>query len=108
MRIVLTTDHPQSSYGVPVALIDGEAYGPADRVQGGMTAAAIVADWASRKERTQDDRRDAARYLRQWHDGPQIVDPAASALGSRRSEAKAAAARKNGARGGRPKRRRMR
>ena len=29
-NITLTTDHPQSSYGQPVALIDGIAYGPRD------------------------------------------------------------------------------
>lgn len=29
-RHVLTTDHPASSHGLPVLLVDGEAYGPAD------------------------------------------------------------------------------
>jgi hypothetical protein len=28
--IKLTTDHAASSYGIPVLVIDGEAYGPAD------------------------------------------------------------------------------
>lgn len=29
-RIFLTTEHSASSYGIPVLVIDGEAYGPAD------------------------------------------------------------------------------
>lgn len=31
-KITLTTEHPASSYGMPVALIEGQAYGPADDV----------------------------------------------------------------------------
>ena len=30
LEIELTTDHPSSSYGIPVLTIDGEAYGPSD------------------------------------------------------------------------------
>lgn len=29
-RIALTTEHAASSYGIPVLVIDGQAYGPAD------------------------------------------------------------------------------
>ena len=32
---ILTTDHPASSYGQPVLIVDGNAYGPADYVPGG-------------------------------------------------------------------------
>jgi hypothetical protein len=30
MNITLTTDHPASSHGKPVAVVDGQAYGPDD------------------------------------------------------------------------------
>lgn len=30
----ITTDHPTSSYGQPVAIIDGQAYGPSDIYEG--------------------------------------------------------------------------
>ena len=32
--IILTTDHAASSYGQPVLIIDGQAYGPADNFYG--------------------------------------------------------------------------
>ncbi len=31
--VLLTTDHPSSSYGLPVAILDNEAYGPSDVVE---------------------------------------------------------------------------
>jgi hypothetical protein len=34
MNVTLTTDHPASSHNLPVALIDGQAYGPDDMVDG--------------------------------------------------------------------------
>lgn len=30
VRVTLTTEHPASSYGLPVAVADGEPYGPGD------------------------------------------------------------------------------
>ena len=30
-RGILTTEHPQSSYGLPVFVLDGNAYGPDDK-----------------------------------------------------------------------------
>lgn len=43
MKLTLTTNHPSSSYGIPV-LVDenGNAYGPADRIKTTETAAEFV------------------------------------------------------------------
>jgi hypothetical protein len=38
----LTTDHPASSYGIPVLVMDGAAYGPADVVPGEGPGAGCV------------------------------------------------------------------
>lgn len=47
--ITLTTAHAASSYGRPVLLIDGVAYGPADLVPpAGVPAAELVWSWAER------------------------------------------------------------
>jgi hypothetical protein len=47
MEILLTTEAAASSYGAPVAVIDGQAYGPADVVPDmGMTAAELVRELA--------------------------------------------------------------
>ena len=46
--LTLTTNHAASSYGRPVLVIGGEAYGPADMTPAGMTAAELVALWAAR------------------------------------------------------------
>ena len=46
--ITLTTAHAASSYGVPVLVIDGQAYGPADMTPAGITAADLVQKWARR------------------------------------------------------------
>jgi hypothetical protein len=40
--IILTTEHAASSYGVPVLVIEGEAYGPADMTPEGTTAEEAV------------------------------------------------------------------
>ena len=40
--ITLTTDHAVSSYGVPVAVIDGKAYGPIEPTPYGVTAGDLV------------------------------------------------------------------
>lgn len=45
--ITLTTAHSLSSYGRPVLVVDGEAYGPADLV-GDKVAADLVHGWAAR------------------------------------------------------------
>lgn len=41
-NVVLTTDHSASSYGIPVALINGKAYGPADRLEDNRTVAQML------------------------------------------------------------------
>lgn len=46
--LTLTTAHAASSYGVPVLVIDGEAYGPADMTPAGMTGAELVHAWTAR------------------------------------------------------------
>lgn len=46
--ITLTVAHAASSYGHPVLVIDGEAYGPADMTPAGQPAAHIVTEWAAR------------------------------------------------------------
>jgi len=46
--LTLTTAHAASSYGRPVAVIDGEAYGPADQLPNGQTAAEVVRDLTAR------------------------------------------------------------
>lgn len=46
--LTLTTAHSASSYGRPVLVIDGDAYGPADLVPSGITAADLVRQWAAR------------------------------------------------------------
>ena len=42
MNIKLTTDHPASSHGVPVAIIDGQAYGPDDVYEGIPVSSYII------------------------------------------------------------------
>jgi len=47
--ITLTTDNAASSYSVPVAVIGGQAYGPADIVMGtDKQAGELVREWAER------------------------------------------------------------
>ena len=43
----LTTNHPASSYGQPILLLDGIAYGPCDTIPTGMSAAQLVRTNAS-------------------------------------------------------------
>ena len=40
----LTTNHPQSDYGLPVLVYDGQAYGPADLHRGPYESPILVAD----------------------------------------------------------------
>ncbi len=46
--LTLTTNHAASSYGQPVLLLDGEAFGPADITPAGMTGGELVTTWAAR------------------------------------------------------------
>jgi len=46
--ITLTTDHAASSYGRPVCVIDGVAFGPADMTHAGVPAAVVVRALAAR------------------------------------------------------------
>jgi hypothetical protein len=46
--LTLTTARAESSYGVPVLVIEGEAYGPADMTPAGVTGAELVTAWAAR------------------------------------------------------------
>ncbi len=46
--LILTTAHAASSYGRPVLVLDDEAYGPADLLPDGTTAASLVHAWAAR------------------------------------------------------------
>jgi len=46
--LTLTTAHAASSYGVPVLVIEGDAYGPADMTPAGMTGAALVRQFCGR------------------------------------------------------------
>lgn len=77
---VLTTDHPQSRYGIPVLLHrqDGTAYGPADILQpypsrGMAPAAHFVVEMVRVKDLDPEARTAVANFLRQWPDGPQLA-----------------------------------
>ena len=41
-NVVLTTDRAESSYGIPVLVIDGAAYGPDEYFRGPLIAALIA------------------------------------------------------------------
>jgi hypothetical protein len=45
--LTLTTAHAASSYGRPVAVIEGAAYGPEDMTPAGVTGAELVTTWAA-------------------------------------------------------------
>jgi hypothetical protein len=51
----LTTDHAASSYGLPVLVCDGEAYGPGDILPSGESAAEWVTRWMRSPGRTAQD-----------------------------------------------------
>jgi len=42
MKIKLTTSDPASSYGLPVLVIDGQTYGPADMTPSGPAADVVI------------------------------------------------------------------
>lgn len=46
--LTLTTAHAASSYGVPVLVIDGQAYGPGDMTPAGVTAAELLRQFYGR------------------------------------------------------------
>ena len=81
----LTTARAESRYGIPVLVIEGRAYGPADIVSppwsplGPNTeifcrptfAGGLVASWGS-GSRSPEEKRAADRYCRQWPAGPRV------------------------------------
>ena len=44
-RIALTTERAESSYGIPILVIDGAAFGPGDDYQIAFAAASMGGDW---------------------------------------------------------------
>jgi len=99
VEATITTEHSASSYGQPVIVLDdGEALD---------YNSAILLDYQVEEVSTEE-----APRLKAWRlNMPPVATMAARALGSRgglkggrsRSEAKVAAARENGKKGGRPK-----
>lgn len=83
-RIELSTDHAASSYGLPVALLDGELVDHTDEIGPGVTIADAVYARATDIVAAQKAgerhsyrlpliaRRMAIAYLQQWPEGPQI------------------------------------
>lgn len=74
----LTTDHPASSYGMPVLVNSADsrqAYGPADIVAFYNKPPQPAAMWVRRLAKTlanKDDIQACASFLKQWPEGPQI------------------------------------
>ena len=69
----LTTDSAMSSYGIPALRVNDDSpsdYGSADTLPDGRRAAEVVAAFG--RPATGDDRDAAAKFLRQWPEGPQI------------------------------------
>ena len=83
-RCELTTNHPASSYGIPVLAFhsSGRGFGPSDRVVSNKfnalwpgdrgTAAYAVYGWAINNELTAQELEFVKSYLGQWPEGPQI------------------------------------
>lgn len=66
ISITVTTKHPVLSYGEPIAVIDGELYGPTDLVctEGRITTAAdLVSGWAQLPERTPEEVQLVEKFL---------------------------------------------
>ena len=63
----LTTEHAASSYGIPVAIIDGEAFAPGDLcldAAGRIIAVSeMVSAWAEKPERTAEEKELAEKFL---------------------------------------------
>lgn len=70
----LTTSHPTSSYGQPVLIHEGQAYGPADLIDG--TPAGELAFQAARAGEIDKDL--AGAFLRSW---PRSTSEAAALVG---------------------------
>ena len=78
----LTTNHPASSYGIPVLVtLDGRGYGPSEKthparfdcVFGDMRAAHSVYSFAiSADDLTSEEAAFIRLYLGQWPEGPQL------------------------------------
>jgi hypothetical protein len=76
-RAILTDEHAQSNYGIPVLVIESPdasaAFGPADTIgDSGIPAATVVFEWAKNPARTPQERQAANSFLRQWPAGPQL------------------------------------
>lgn len=78
----LTTEHNQSSYGIPVLVIDGDAYGPADplpyprpsSLRGHKWNGAAAVWLVCRHAAPGNEYRDAGKsFLSQWPEGPQVA-----------------------------------
>jgi hypothetical protein len=67
LSAVLTTEHRDSCFGVPVLVFEGTtgmaALGPADALPDGQLAADYVADWADVPERTEGERAFASSFI---------------------------------------------
>ena len=48
----LSDEHPSSRYGIPVLVVAGQAFGPADQLPGGWTAADFVRAFLSQDIKT--------------------------------------------------------
>ena len=81
----LTNEHSASSYGIPVLVIEGQAYGPADALPYPRPASlrAHKLEWTGaapvwlvcRLAAKGNKYREAGKsFLSQWPEGPQIVD----------------------------------
>lgn len=71
MNWKLTTDHPASSYGIPVVECGGGAYGPKEFI-GLIRVAEIVKKWAEEPGKTTNEIAMAGKFLRTWPEGPQL------------------------------------
>ena len=77
--VEFTTEHPCSHYGIPVLLIDGQAYGPADSIEhtpyaeaGGTAGTAAYYACAMLNSEPSDELRKAVTsFCTQWPEGPQ-------------------------------------
>lgn len=63
--VTLTTDHAASSYGMPVLVVDGEAYGSLDILPNGDYAVEWVMRWRLEPDRTAEELEAAAAFMRQ-------------------------------------------
>lgn len=64
-EVNLTTEHAASSYGLPVLVLSGQAYGPTDLLPSGEAAAVYVGRWSLDSNRTPEDLALAQAFLSQ-------------------------------------------